>query len=675
MFNPDDVDTSSKEFQDALSLMTYTNQSVFLTGKAGTGKSTFLKYLTATTRKKYVILAPTGIAAVNAGGQTIHSFFKLPFAPLTVDDPEIRSGRRLRQRFKYNKEMVDLLQAVDLIIIDEVSMVRADTIDLIDRILRVYCSDMRRPFAGKQLLLVGDIFQLEPVIKSDMRDALSFSYPSGSYFFNARAFSALELVPIELSKVFRQSNTEFIAMLDRIRTGNPSGQDIALLNAKVNPNADGTKGESFTMTIATRRDIVDAINERHMAAIERPERRFTGQLHGDFPQNSLPTDLELVLKEGAQVVFVKNDMEHRWVNGTIGRIDEFLDDGIRVELADGVKHVVDVEAWTNMKYTYNEEKKEIEEEELGSFMQYPLKPAWAITIHKSQGLTFDSVIIDIGQGAFSSGQSYVALSRCRSLEGITLRSTINARDIFVNPRIVEFSRRFNNGSLIRDALDNARADLCYRQAASLFDRGDIAGALDNFFRAVEARSELGSETVQRLIRRKLGIIDSLKREVETLRARLDDDRQRFDSLAEEYIALGRETLNGGWDADAAMRNFDKALSLSPDNVDALLGKADVYSAQSDIDGALVCLNTAIDADPDDSRPLIEAGDLLVQSGDTIGGMDYLLRALDIDGENPAVHSALANGYEAAGDDDNAKLHRRKANRLRNNPKNDKLKSD
>lgn len=672
MFDLESVDISSKEFQDALSLMNFTNQSVFLTGKAGTGKSTFLKYLTATTNKKYVVLAPTGIAAVNAGGQTLHSFFKLPFVPLTTDDPEIQSSRRMRQRFKYSKQMVDMLRAVELIIIDEVSMVRADTIDLIDRILRVYCRDQRRPFAGKQLLLVGDVFQLEPVIKSDVRDVLSFSYPNGFYFFNARVFRDFQLVPIELSKVYRQTNVEFIAMLDRIRTGRPTHEDMLVLNSKVDPTVDGTKGDSFTMTIATRRDIVDTINEKHMAAINRPERRFIGRIQGNFPDNSLPTDVELVLKEGAQVVFVKNDMDHRWVNGTIARIDEFLEDGIRVEFADGSKHVVDIEVWTNMKYTYDEEKKEIKEEELGSFIQYPLKPAWAITIHKSQGLTFDRVIIDIGQGAFSSGQSYVALSRCRSLEGITLRSTINPRDIFVNPRIVEFSRLFNNDTLIREALDNARADLCYRQAARDFDRGDIDGALDNLFRAISARNALDAPNVQRLIRGKLGIIRRLKAEVETLRRQIEDDRRRFDALASEYIALGRDTLENGWDSESALRNFDKGLALAPGNVDALMGKAAVYSAQNDLESALRCLNNAAETSPDDSRPLLEAGDLLISSGDNIEGMDYLLRALSVDKDNPDVHSALADGYAAVGDDDNAALHRRRAAKLRQNLPPDKL---
>ncbi|MCC8113938.1 MAG: AAA family ATPase [Bacteroidales bacterium] len=507
----DKIDTKSAEFQNALALIAYTNQSVFLTGKAGTGKSTFLQYLTRTTKKKYVVLAPTGIAAVNAGGQTLHSFFKLPFKPMLPTDPEVVSITRLRERMKYNKQHIKLLKSLDLIIIDEVSMVRADTIDFIDRLLRVFCGNLRQPFGGKQLLLVGDVFQLEPVITGDVKDVLAHHYRDGSFFFNAAAFHELSIVPIELRKVYRQSDPQFISLLDRVRVGAPSLSDIQTLNARVE-NQASLIDDDFTMTIATRRDMVDHINHTRLESLTTPEHKFVGTINGEFPENSLPTDMELVLKEGAQVVFVKNDPERRWVNGTIGRIVDFGEDGIMVELEDGSKHAVIPETWENVKYEYDEEKQEVTENVIGSYMQYPLKLAWALTIHKSQGLTFDKVIIDVGQGAFSGGQTYVALSRCRSLQGIKLRSTVNARDIFVNQRVVAFSRNFNNQSLIVSALEYAKADDLYHRAAISFNQGEYTKAVDLFTQAVAARSELHLPDVARLLKQKLLIIDHLKKE-------------------------------------------------------------------------------------------------------------------------------------------------------------------
>ncbi|MDE6653029.1 MAG: AAA family ATPase, partial [Muribaculaceae bacterium] len=551
--------------------ISYTSQSVFLTGKAGTGKSTFLKYLTATTKKKFVVLAPTGIAAVNAGGQTLHSFFKLPFKPILPDDPEFSSVSRIRSRMKYNKSMVKLLKSLDLIIIDEVSMVRADTIDFIDKLLRTYCGNMRQPFGGKQLLLVGDVFQLEPVITGDTRDVLSNFYTEGMFFFNAMAFADLSIVPIELTKVYRQTDDTFISLLDRVRLAQPLPGDIALLNTKVNP-VEASAEKDFTMTIATRRDIVDRINETRLSHIRRPERRYMGEITGEFPDNSLPSDKELIVKEGAQVVFVKNDMERRWVNGTIGRITEAGDDIIIVETEDGKKHDVEPEVWENVRYEYDEEKKEVKEIVIGTFKQFPLKLAWAITIHKSQGLTFDKVVIDVGQGAFSGGQTYVALSRCRSLEGITLRSPIDPRDIFVNRRVVNFSRSFNNDRLIRQALENAHADDCYHRAAKSFDAGDYPAAARFFADAVNSRNALGREDVVRLLSMKLSGFRAMADEVKTLESKIREYERKMLRLAIEYVDMGEEMRDEGFELDAAIANFDKAISIAPDYYMAWLCK-------------------------------------------------------------------------------------------------------
>lgn len=287
--------------------MQHTRQSIFLTGKAGTGKSTFLRYITAHTHKKFVVLAPTGIAAVNVGGVTLHSFFRIPFKPITPDDPDFKPDR-IKQRMKYPGALVKLIREVELIIIDEISMVRADIIDFVDLLLRTYSGNQREPFGGKQLLLVGDVFQLEPVLTGDMRDILR-KYYRDSFFFSAHVFERIHLVPIELRKIYRQSEGDFVELLDRIRMGTVSREDIAHLNSRcLSPNlldAD-LHASKPTMTLASRRDMVDHINETRLNAIERPLVTFVGTVKGDFPENSLPTDLELSLKEGAQVVFIKN---------------------------------------------------------------------------------------------------------------------------------------------------------------------------------------------------------------------------------------------------------------------------------------------------------------------------------------------------------------------------------
>lgn len=657
------IDTDSAEFQNALKLVNYTSQSVFLTGKAGTGKSTFLKYLTATTKKKYVILAPTGIAAVNAGGQTLHSFFKLPFKPFLPDDPDFSSPRRLRERMKYKKDFIKLLKELDLIIIDEVSMVRADVIDFIDRILQVYCGNSRQPFAGKQLLLVGDVFQLEPVVTGDVRDVLAYYYKDGFFFFNAFAFSDLSIVPIELNKVYRQNDPEFISMLDRIRVGSPSHTDLMMLNSKVElPTSE--KEKDFTMTIATRRDIVDHINETRLSALNRPERKFIGEISGEFPENSLPTDKELVLKEGAQVVFVKNDMDKRWVNGTIGRIVEILADEITVQLENGTKHTVQQELWENVRYEYDEEKKKINEITIGTYKQLPIKLAWAITIHKSQGLTFDRIYIDVGQGAFSGGQTYVALSRCRTFSGIKLRSTINARDIFVNMRVVKFSQRFNDSGLINNALDNARADDCYHRAAVSFDKGDYSDAAGAFAEAVTARNELHREAAVRLIGVKLAKFKQMERKMDSLQAELDEAKKKFMRLATEYVEMGEETRSEGWDINAAIANYDKALWLCPEYSYAWHCKGLALVQTNDYDGAMECLLKASHLDKSDYHSLYEAGRIALNFGDITEGMDYLLQALQRCDKIPEIHLALAEGYEKVGDENSAAKHRREAEKLR-----------
>ena len=465
------IDTNNPEFQNALRLIQYTRQSVFLTGKAGTGKSTFLKHVCKVTKKKYVVLAPTGIAAINAGGSTLHSFFKLPFHPLLPDDPNFQ-GKKLHDTLKYSSDHRKLIQNIELVIIDEISMVRADIIDFIDKVLRIYSRNMREPFGGKQVLLVGDIFQLEPVVKADEREIISRFYPN-PYFFSARVFQEMELVAIELTKVYRQTDKVFVGVLDRIRTNTAGSADLQLLNTRC--NAPIHKGENdMYITLATRRDTVDHINEQKLAELPGKAVKLQGEIHGEFPENSLPTLMELIVKPGAQVIFIKNDQEKRWVNGTIGTISGLSDDGIMyVVTEDGKEFDVHKESWSNVRYRYNETEKKIEEEELGTFIQYPIRLAWAITVHKSQGLTFSRAIIDFSGGVFAGGQTYVALSRCTSLEGIQLKREITRADIFVRPEIVSFSHRFNNEQAIERAMKQAQADIQYAASVESFNKATL----------------------------------------------------------------------------------------------------------------------------------------------------------------------------------------------------------
>lgn len=558
-------DTDNREFQDALNLVKYTRQSLFLTGKAGTGKSTFLRYICAHTKKKHVVLAPTGIAAINAGGSTLHSFFKLPFHPLLPDDPHLSLQKgRIHEFFKYTKPHRKLLEKLELIIIDEISMVRADIIDTVDRILRVYSHNLREPFGGKQLLLVGDAFQLEPVVKSDEREILQRFYPN-PYFFSARVFNQIDLVSVELKKVYRQSDPTFISVLDHIRGGTAGATDLQLLNTRYGlSSSTETEKEKPYITLATRRDNVDYINERRLAELPGEPEGFPGEIRGDFPESSLPTAKELLLKPGAQIIFIKNDFERRWANGTIGTVNGFDINGdtLYITTDDGRECDVKRESWRNIRYTYNEEKKQIEEEELGTFTQFPIKLAWAITIHKSQGLTFRRAVIDFTGGVFAGGQTYVALSRCTSLEGIRLKKPISRADIFVRPEITEFATRFNNRTAIDRALKQAQADMLYASATKAFDKGDFQTFLGEFFKAIHARYDIEKPSAQRLIRRKLDIINRLRRENMTLKAAALEKEKTLAKYAREYITMGDECLKHDM-KEAAMRNYEKAVALCP----------------------------------------------------------------------------------------------------------------
>ena len=517
-------------FETAERYVKATGRSVFLTGKAGTGKTTFLKYITETTAKRFVVLASTGVAAINAGGTTIHSFFQLPLCPYLPDVKDLITEYQMPEQYRsLRRERIKIIRTLDLLIIDEISMVRPDIIDFIDRVLRSYSDNKKEPFGGKQLLLVGDIFQLEPVVTSDMRTILSYHYEN-YFFFNAKAYEEVDLVPIELKKIYRQNNPRFVEILDRIRVNNATSNDLQAINSRFVSRQSALE-EDFTITLAARRDTVDAINDSKLEAIPGEEYEFKGMIEGDFPEKLLPTDLDLVLKVDAQIIFLKNDKNKRWVNGTIGKIHDISSNGIRVELESGDIHLIEPFTWHNIKYTYDEETKRIKEETLGSFTQYPIKAAWALTVHKSQGLTFNRVVIDLAEGAFSSGQTYVALSRCTSLEGITLHTRLSQRDIIVNNAVVNFSRKFNDNLLITKALDNAQADALYLEALESFYKVDIPDAVAKLAKAITLRNDLEKPSIQRFISSKLNIINKQKSEIDRLNGVLSD-------LAKEYIDMG-----------------------------------------------------------------------------------------------------------------------------------------
>ncbi len=472
------LDETNIEQQKAFDLVANTNTSLFITGKAGTGKTTFVKSIQEKIKKNFLVLAPTGIAAMNVGGQTIHSFFGLPFEAIGPD-----------ANFEVSFEKRQILEHVDTIIIDEASMVRCDWVDGIDRFLRALMRT-HLPFGGKQMLFVGDLFQLPPVVKSGSADdeMLRYLYGSGTpYFYKANVMKRINLPKIEFQKVYRQEDSEFLDILNRMRVGENTQEDLNVLNERVSSNDE--VGD-FSVTLTAYVKMADSINVHKLDVIDAEEFCYEGIIEGDFRAQDSPAPVDLRLKVGAQVIFCRNDYNRGLVNGTIAKVVELDDDHIKVVLENGKKIEVEKMVWESRESVFNKETNKVESEVVGTFTQYPLKLAWAITIHKSQGMTFDRMHFDLTRGTFLPGQAYVAISRMRSLDGLTISNKICQYHIKQNAEIKAFANSFNDATMIEDELsfgqefykclanndyDNA-AKVCLQHSLEKIKSGDYRNA-------------------------------------------------------------------------------------------------------------------------------------------------------------------------------------------------------
>lgn len=465
-------------------LATLTSRSFFLTGKAGTGKTTFLKQLRKTTAKQMAVVAPTGVAAINAGGVTIHSFFQLPFTPF-VPTPEGRLN--LTRKIKMSGRKRKVLQELELLVIDEISMVRADVLDEIDTVLRHFRFRHNEPFGGVQLICIGDLYQLAPVAVPEEWQVLEPYYKT-PFFFDSQVIRQHPLLYVEFDKIFRQSDEKFIRILNAVRDNNLTDTDLQLLQKQHNPSFDISQHPDYIL-LTTHNAKADRVNNQEMARLKSKEHTYTAEIKGEFPEKNFPNNAELILKKGAKVMFIANDTAspRKYFNGKIGTISQIEDEHIFVHCEDEAEDIeVKQEEWKNIRYNVNPTTKQIEEKELGSFKQYPLRLAWAITIHKSQGLTFDKVAVDI-EAAFASGQVYVALSRCRSLEGIALLSNLNRNSLSVDHDVVDYTARKTDAEQLQQQLEIDKSQ--YNQVVVL----SIFNFSFSFGQAKELKTFIGSE--------------------------------------------------------------------------------------------------------------------------------------------------------------------------------------
>ncbi len=475
------------ELNLAANFVQYTGSHIFLTGKAGTGKTTFLHKLKENTAKRMIITAPTGVAAINAGGVTLHSFFQLPFGPFI---PGSEASEQSRQRlYRFSQEKKRIIKSLDLLVIDEISMVRADLLDSVDAVLRRHRrNDL--PFGGVQLLMIGDLHQLSPVAKQDDWQLLKQYYES-VYFFSSHALDQVELVTIELKHIYRQSDAHFIQLLNRVRDNRLDTASIAELNQRYIENFAPQKDHGY-ITLTTHNNSADTINTGRLTALKGKDYCFDAEVSGDFPEHTYPTPFTLVLKEGAQVMFLRNDNspEKRYFNGKIGKIKTITGRKIRITCpGESEDIIVEAVEWENIKYKVDEENKEIQEDIIGKFQQFPLKLAWAITIHKSQGLTFDKAVID-AESAFAHGQVYVALSRCKTFDGMVLSTPIPSRGIATDASVLNFVEKARQNQPSESRLQTAKVFYQQQLLLACFDFQLLRNRLDYFVRLLAGNAGL-----------------------------------------------------------------------------------------------------------------------------------------------------------------------------------------
>lgn len=488
----------NERFMLAAAFVNQTGKNVFLTGKAGTGKTTFLKYIKDNCYKNMVVLAPTGVAAINAGGVTIHSFFQLPFGLYSPnahtdwgqqENGLIYNKSRLLSKLRFNRSKLDLIRELDLIIVDEVSMVRADLLDAMDDVLRAVRRNPDLPFGGVQMLFIGDLFQLPPVVKNDEMHVLQELYPS-PFFFSSRVLQQSQPISIALEKIYRQNDDHFIQLLNNIRNNCCSTEDIALLNTYLHPEFEPAVEDEY-ITLSSHNYIADRLNQTALDNLSGKLFRFNAIVKDDFPEKSYPAAKVLELKEGAQIMFIKNDKgeNKRFYNGKIGKIAQIDSNNIKIRFKDETELLdLQLEKWSNIRYDYNEAEDKVDEEELGTFEQYPIRLAWAITIHKSQGLTFEKAIIDAGQ-AFAPGQVYVALSRLRGLDGLVLRSRITASSINTDQVVSDFvQNQMQHSDEVNELLNTAQRDYMGEWTMRIFDWYKLRERLRGFLESFDSKS-------------------------------------------------------------------------------------------------------------------------------------------------------------------------------------------
>lgn len=555
------IDPDNREFQYALEFALQSNRNLYLTGKAGSGKTTFLKYLRSVTNKNMVVLAPTGVAAINAGGQTIHSFFQIPPSLYVPGDKRLRTSAPKDDKeqstifdvFRYKKEKQMAIRSLELLVIDEISMVRADLLDVVDTLLRVYRHDYR-PFGGVQVIFIGDTFQLPPVTTGNDKAILSMFYKS-EFFFSAKAFESGLPLYIELKKIYRQNELDFIDLLNRVRVNNMLPNDFKMLNKHLAPDFSPAPSDNYII-LATTNATVSDINTSKLNGLDTPLKTYLADVQGDFPEKIRPTDTELHLRVGAQVMFLRNDREKRYYNGKIGRVTALDENNVKVVIDNGAGEsnviTVEREVWNNIVYEWDEDEKCIVETVIGSFIQYPLRLAWAITVHKSQGLTFEKVIADIGD-SFAAGQVYVALSRCTSLNGLILHSPITPQSVITDRRVIEFAKNETPETLLTEQLKGSKADYYYGEARKAFKEKKSSLTFDNFLTAIKYRNDLSTETFRRYIiiwlERLFSAAESIKELTDEIREQVAIIKEQKDQISSQKKSIDSATRRKKSDAE------------------------------------------------------------------------------------------------------------------------------